>query len=102
MSPRILVLTLFFNLVHAQEEQPDRFATMPAKHLDLIEQYCYDCYDSASEKGEINLEDLSFHISKDIPHRRALAKNSQRHQLRRNAAQEKGPTHRPGKDRLPQ
>ncbi|YCM43036.1 DUF1592 domain-containing protein [Verrucomicrobiaceae bacterium 227] len=41
-------------------------AILPQRHFDIIENYCLDCHDSATEKGKINLEELSFEISKDI------------------------------------
>jgi len=34
----------------------------PEKHFTFLEKYCLDCHDSLTEKGEVNLEDLSFHI----------------------------------------
>lgn len=37
-------------------------AALPEKHFAFFEKYCLDCHDSATEKGEVNLEDLPFHI----------------------------------------
>ena len=37
-------------------------AVLPEKHFALIEQYCLECHDALTEKGDINLEDLSFNI----------------------------------------
>ena len=34
----------------------------PKKHIDFLENYCMDCHDAATEKGDFNLEDLPFHI----------------------------------------
>ncbi|MDA7682924.1 DUF1587 domain-containing protein, partial [Akkermansiaceae bacterium] len=42
------------------EEREVRFAE---KHFDFIENYCLDCHDSASEKGKVNLEEISFKIT---------------------------------------
>ena len=42
-------------------------AIFPKKHFEVLEDYCLDCHDTATEKGKINLENLSFDISKDIP-----------------------------------
>ena len=33
------------------------------KHYDFLETYCLDCHDSASEKGDVNLEEISFKIT---------------------------------------
>ncbi|MEO0414867.1 MAG: DUF1592 domain-containing protein [Verrucomicrobiota bacterium] len=37
-------------------------AIMPDAHFDILDSYCLDCHDSASEKGGVNLETLSFEI----------------------------------------
>ncbi len=37
-------------------------ALMPQKHAALFETYCLDCHDAATEKGKVNLEDLSFDL----------------------------------------
>jgi uncharacterized membrane protein len=42
-------------------------ATMPEKHMAVFEKYCLDCHDAETEKGKLNMEALSFEISKDIP-----------------------------------
>ena len=34
----------------------------PDKHLTFLDRYCMDCHDADTEKGEVNLEDLSFQI----------------------------------------
>ena len=34
----------------------------PKKHFAFFENYCLDCHDAATEKGDINLEDLPFRI----------------------------------------
>ncbi|MGJ8695724.1 MAG: DUF1592 domain-containing protein [Verrucomicrobiaceae bacterium] len=67
MTRRLTLLTLFIGSLHAQVEQPDRVATMPDKHQEILEFYCYECHDSAEAEGGLNMEELSFHISKDIP-----------------------------------
>ena len=41
-------------------------AVMPKEHLEVFENYCFECHDSFSEEGNVNLEDLSFTISGDI------------------------------------
>ncbi|MGI9243039.1 MAG: DUF1592 domain-containing protein, partial [Verrucomicrobiales bacterium] len=45
----------------------ERKAVMPKKHFGLFENYCLDCHDAETEKGNVNLEDLSFTVSSDIP-----------------------------------
>ena len=37
-------------------------AIMPEKHFAVLEKYCLDCHDAATEKGKVNLEDLSFDL----------------------------------------
>lgn len=46
--------------------QVNHKAIMPEKHWNLLEQYCIDCHDAETQKGKLNMEDLSFEISKDI------------------------------------
>ena len=36
------------------------FAAVPASHDRLVAKYCFECHDSLSEKGGINLEELSY------------------------------------------
>lgn len=48
-------------------DKPSRSAVMPQKHFALLENYCLDCHDNDTQKGKLNLETLSFEISKDIP-----------------------------------
>ena len=40
-------------------------ARMPMKHRALFERYCFDCHDAETEKGNVNLEALSWEISAD-------------------------------------
>lgn len=42
-------------------------AVMPEKHLAMMEKHCFECHDAETEKGNVNLEDLSFTVSLDIP-----------------------------------
>lgn len=44
----------------------DPTAVMPEKHLALLEEFCFDCHDSLTAKGQVNLEDLAFRIDTDI------------------------------------
>ncbi len=45
-------------LLHAQPTE----ALVSKKHMAFFKNYCLDCHDSDTEKGEVNLEDLSFKI----------------------------------------
>ena len=38
-------------------------AILPEKNFEFLNNYCLDCHDAETEKGEVNLEDLSFHIT---------------------------------------
>jgi len=42
-------------------------AVLPNKHMQVFKKYCMDCHDAGTMEGKLNLEDLSFEISKDIP-----------------------------------
>lgn len=44
----------------AQDKAPR--AVLPNKHLAVLENYCFDCHDSDSAKGGVNLEQLGFEI----------------------------------------
>ena len=35
-------------------------------HAKVLSKYCLDCHDSETEKGQINLEDLSFDLGSDV------------------------------------
>ena len=48
----------------AQAAPPD--AQLPKKHLELFKTYCFECHDSLMEEGDVNLEELTFNIGKDI------------------------------------
>lgn len=41
-------------------------AVMPKESAELFRKYCYDCHNSQSQEGKLDLEVLSFEISKDI------------------------------------
>ena len=56
--PLLLAALLVAGLASAAKPE----VRFPEKHLDFLHTYCMDCHDSATEKGEVNLEDLSFHI----------------------------------------
>ena len=35
----------------------------PERHFDFLDKYCLDCHDADTEKGKVNLEDISFDIN---------------------------------------
>ena len=37
--------------------------TLPEKHFEFLSNYCLDCHDALTEKGSVNLEDLSFQVT---------------------------------------
>ena len=39
---------------------------MPDRHEDVIARYCFDCHDSDTTKGQVDLEDLSFDLGSDV------------------------------------
>ncbi len=53
------ILSLAATFVAAQDTPR---AQLPEKHFDFLESYCLDCHDADTSKGEVNLEDLPFHI----------------------------------------
>ena len=42
-------------------------ARLGDEHFEFLDQYCLNCHDRETEKGDVNLEDLSFEISESIP-----------------------------------
>ena len=42
-------------------------AVMPQKHVAIFQKYCFDCHDTATQEGKIDLETIDFEISKNIP-----------------------------------
>jgi hypothetical protein len=36
---------------------------LPEKHFEFLSNYCLDCHDALTEKGSVNLEDLSFQVT---------------------------------------
>ncbi len=63
---RIGIVLLFGVSVLFGEEEAERRAQMPEAHFDVLDKYCLDCHDAATEEGQVNLEDLSFTLSDDI------------------------------------
>ncbi|MCM8530446.1 MAG: DUF1587 domain-containing protein [Lentisphaeraceae bacterium] len=42
-------------------------AIMPQKHFKVFEKYCLECHDTDTQKGKLDMETLSFDMTKDIP-----------------------------------
>ena len=47
---------------HPASEKLTARVVFPEKHLDFLDMYCMDCHNADSQKGEVNLESLSFTI----------------------------------------
>lgn len=64
----ILLLAATSSVLCAQESgsQPTQ-AVMPVKHVAVFSKYCFDCHDTDTQEGMIDLEALPFEISRDIP-----------------------------------
>ena len=62
MKIAILLIPFFCSLAIAAEPGQPPQARMPAAHLNVFEQHCFDCHDADTEKGGVNLEDLSFEM----------------------------------------
>ncbi|MDF1823633.1 MAG: DUF1592 domain-containing protein [Verrucomicrobiales bacterium] len=55
-----------FSVCAEEKVMSENDAVMPERHFELFEKYCLECHDSLTEKGEINLEELSFRLIDDI------------------------------------
>ncbi|MEO6750967.1 MAG: DUF1587 domain-containing protein, partial [Chthoniobacteraceae bacterium] len=62
----VCAMRLCVGQISAAESAPAEKVVMPKKHGAIFEKYCLDCHDAATAKGEVNLEDLSFEVTKDI------------------------------------
>ena len=49
---------------HAHASPPE--ARLLESHRSLFKSYCYECHDSVTEKGEVDLETLSFNMSENL------------------------------------
>ncbi len=58
----LVILFLLTALIPHTTSADEPEVHFPEKHFDFLEKYCLDCHDSLTEKGEVNLEDLPFHI----------------------------------------
>ena len=63
----LTALALCCNISAGQTPQASPRAVMPEKHIAVFKQYCFDCHDAESREGKLNLEELSFEVSRDIP-----------------------------------
>lgn len=48
-------------------EGAERKAVMPDVHRQLFSSYCYDCHGNGESEGQVDLEQISFDVSRDIP-----------------------------------
>lgn len=63
---KIVASGLICSTTFAHAATDDLQAVMPDRHFDVLDTYCLDCHDSSTEKGEVNLETLSFTLTDDI------------------------------------
>jgi hypothetical protein len=57
------------SLAHSQEQESTaeiRQAVVPAKHATVLKKYCFDCHNSSTQEGSVDLESLPFEVSTDI------------------------------------
>lgn len=57
------ILTLVALLGTASAYAEEIVPELPEKHFEFLSNYCLDCHDALTEKGSVNLEDLSFQIT---------------------------------------
>ncbi len=62
----LTALALCCDIAVGQTPQANSQAVMPKKHASVFRKYCFDCHDTGTQEGKLNLEELSFEISKDI------------------------------------
>ena len=67
VSLGVIAPLLFGNAIFAQSPSSELRAVMPPKHIAIFKKYCFDCHDTATQEGKIDLEKIDFEISKDIP-----------------------------------
>ena len=49
------------------KEPSTRKAQMPVKHAATLKAYCFDCHSADAAEGNVDLESLTYEISRDIP-----------------------------------
>jgi hypothetical protein len=58
------ILTLALSLaLGLSATAAEKKAVFPAKNMEFLNRYCMDCHDADTEKGDVNLEGLPFHIT---------------------------------------
>ncbi|PHR88338.1 MAG: hypothetical protein COA78_36570, partial [Blastopirellula sp.] len=63
----VTVAILSFNsLSVAETNAPLKNAEMPRKHIELFRKYCFDCHDSDTQEGKVDLETLNFDLATDL------------------------------------
>ena len=58
--------TVLLLTVCSISQAQDISALMPPKQGKIFEKYCFDCHDSASQEGSVDLESIDFQVSKDM------------------------------------
>lgn len=61
-----VVILLATSGICSAQESVDKTASMPTKYSAFFEKYCYECHDTDSQEGSVDLESLPFEISQDI------------------------------------
>lgn len=64
----VLMLTGLANTSMGQEDVEKVLpkAIMPSKHAAVFQKYCYECHDTSSQEGNIDLEAIPFEVSTNI------------------------------------
>ena len=70
----LILLVIGEGFVIAETPSSTVQALMPPKHAAVFQKYCYDCHDSATQEGKLDLETISFDIARDIPNAERWAK----------------------------
>lgn len=63
----LTTLLPFCDIATGQTRHSDQQAVMPKHHVAVFETYCFDCHNSDTQEGMIDLETLPLTISDDIP-----------------------------------
>lgn len=63
----LMALALGCNFANGQTPPSESRALMPKKHVSVFRKYCFDCHDSETKEGGLDLEKISLEISRDIP-----------------------------------
>jgi hypothetical protein len=65
---KLFALLIFvIGSVASEARSADPQAVMPRKHLAVFKKYCFDCHDTETQEGKIDLQTIPLMISQDIP-----------------------------------